>query len=325
MRRRDFIAGFAGAAALPLIARAQERVRRIGVIINASSDDEQAQAYVAALRQGIQERGWSIGGNLQVDLRWGGNDRERWRRTSEEWAGSPPDLIVAAGATLFAMQRAVRNRPIVFVQAIDPVGSGMVASLSRPGGGTTGFTQFDYNLAGKWVDLLREIAPGIKRIGVLRDPQAPAGIGQWAIVQAASTTAGIEPLPIDPRDREAMGRQTTAFAREPNGGLIVAVGSSASQHREAILASAAQHRLPAVYGNRNFVATGGLVSYGPDLVDQYRRAAEYIDRILKGEKPADLPVQAPNKYELVINLKTTKALGLSVPPTVLARADATIE
>lgn len=325
MRRRNFIAGLALAAALPLTVRAQQHRRRVGIIMNASGEDSQAQAYVAALQQGMRDRGWIVGDNLQVDLRWAGNDRESWGRYAEEWAAAPPDVIVAAGAAVFAIQRAIRDRPILFMQAIDPVGAGMVASMARPAGNATGFTQFDYNLAGKWVDLLREIAPGVKRIGVLRDPQAPAGIGQWAIIQAASTTVGIEALPIDPRDREAMERSIAAFAREPYGGLVATVGSSVSQYREAILQSVAQHRLPVVYGNRHFATTGGLMSYGPDLVDQYRRAAEYVDRILKGEKPADLPVQAPTRYELVVNLKTAKELGIMLPPMILTRADEVIE
>lgn len=324
MKRRDFIAGLGGAAALPFAARAQEKVRRVAVLMNASAEEAQAQAYVAALQQGMQEHGWSVGKNLRIDLRWGGDDRERWRRQVAEVLTLGPDLIVAAGAFVFEAQRASRTVPIVFTQAIDPVGAGMVAGLARPGGNATGFTQFDYNLAGKWVDLLREIAPATKRIGVLRDPVAPAGIGQWAIIQAASATAGIEALPLDPRDAGLSGR-LAAFAREPNSGLITTVGSSTGLHRETIRAGAAQHRLPVVYGNRYFVTTGGLVSYGSDLVGVYRHAAEYVSRILKGEKPADLPVQTPTKYELVVNLKTAKALGLTVPPALLGRADDVIE
>jgi putative ABC transport system substrate-binding protein len=327
MRRRDFVAGVAGAAALPLVARAQqgERMRRVAVMMNAAPGDAQGQAYVAAIQQGMQERGWSVGRNVSIDLRWGGADREHWRRQVAEVLALTPDVIVAAGAILFEVKRASSTVPVIFSQAIDPVGAGMVMSMARPGGNATGFTQFDYNLAGKWVDLLREIAPGARRIGVLRDAVAPAGIGQWAIVQAAATTAGIEALPINPTDPGQIARGIAAFASEPNGGLIVTVGSSTGLHREAILAAAARHRLPAVYGSRNFAKTGGLLFYGPDLVGQYRRAAEYVDRILKGEKPADLPVQAPTRYELVVNLKTAKTLGLTVPPSLLARADEVIE
>ena len=315
MRRREFIAGL-GIAAMPFAsshAQQFERIRRVGVLMNAFAHE--AQARVAAVQQGMQERGWTIGRNLHIEVRWGGNDRDLWRRYSEELIGSAPDVVVAAGATVFAIQRtAPTTLPIVVVQAIDPVGSGVVASLARPGANVTGFTSFEYNLAGKWVELLREISPGIKRIGVLRDPVAPAGIGQWAIISAASSANRIEAVPIDPREPETIVRGIAAFAREPNGGLIAAVGSSTNLHR-----------LPVVSAYREFVTTGALVSYGPDLVAQYRSAAGYIDRILKGEKPADLPVQTPTRYQLLVNLKTAKAHGLAVPLALLARADEVIE
>jgi putative ABC transport system substrate-binding protein len=310
-----------------LAARAQqnERERRVGFLINAAPEDTNAQSYVAAFQQGMQEHGWSIGRNLRIDFRWAGNDNDRSRQYAGELVGLSPDVIVAVGATVFALQRASRTVPIVFATSIDPVGTGVVASLSRPGGNATGFTQFDYSLAGKWVDLLREIAPNVRRIGVFRDPLNPAGIGQWAIISAAATTTGMEVIPLATHDPGEIERSVAAFAREPNGGLIAAVGSSTQLHREHIIARAAQHRLPGVYAYRYYVADGGLISYGPDLVGQYRSAARYVDRIFKGEKPADLPVQTPTRYVLAINLKTAKALGLTVPPILLARADEVIE
>ena len=310
---------------LPFAVSAQERVRRVGVLLNASPEDAEGQAYVAALQQGMQERGWNIGRDLLIDLRWGGNDGERWQRQAAELVALPSDVIVAAGATAFTVQRISRTVPIVFVQAIDPVGTGLAASLARPGSNATGFTQFDYSLAGKWFELLREIAPAIRRIAVLRDPRAPAGIGQWAMVQGAAATAAIEVIPIDTHAPDTIERGVADFASEPNGGLIAAVGSSTVLHRDVIIAAAARHRLPAVYPYRYFAAAGGLISYGPRLLDNYRRAAEYVDRILKGAKPADLPVQAPTRYELAINLKTAKASGFAISPTLLARADEAIE
>jgi putative ABC transport system substrate-binding protein len=329
MRRREFITLLGSAAAAwPIAARAQqgEPARRVGILMNALPEDPVPQSYVAAFQQGMQELGWKIGRNLRVDLRWGGNDSERWRRYAGELIGLSPDAIIAAGgAIVTALQRVSRTVPIVFAQAIDPVGAGVAASMARPGGNATGFAQFEYSLSGKWSELLKEIVPGVKRIGVLREPANPAGIGQWAIIQAAATAAGMETIPLAVRTPGETERGLAAFAREPNGGLIVAVGSSTSLYRGTIIASAARHRLPAVYAYRYFVADGGLISYGPDLVGQYRRAAGYVDRILKGEKPGDLPVQAPTKYELVINLKTAKALGLDVPATVLARAEEVIE
>jgi putative ABC transport system substrate-binding protein len=329
VKRRDFITLLGGAAAAwPLAARAQqgEHARRVSILMNAAADDSEGQSYVAAFQQGMQELGWSVGRNLRIDIRWGGDDADRWRRYAEELLGLSPDVIVAAGGAIVSrLQRVSRTVPIVFAQSIDPVGAGVVASLARPGGNATGFAQFEYSLSGKWAELLKDIVPGLKRIGVLREPANPAGIGQWAIIQAAATAAGMEVSPLAVRDPGEIERGVASFAREPNGGLVVAVGSSTTLHRGAIIASAARHRLPAVYAYRYFVTAGGLISYGPDLVGQYRRAAGYVDRILKGEKPADLPVQAPTKYELVINLKTARTLGLDVPPTLLARADEVIE
>ena len=328
MRRREFIALIGGAVATPLAARAQqpERARRVGILMNAAAEDSEGQSYVAAFQEGMQELGWSVGRNLRIDLRWGGNDADRWRRYADELVGHSPDVIVAAGGVIVSLlQRVSRTVPIVFAQSIDPVGAGVVANLARPGGNATGFAQFEYSLSGKWAELLKEIVPGLKRIGVLREPANPAGIGQWAIIQAAATAAGMEVSPLAVRDPGEIERGVASFAREPNGGLVVAVASSTNLHRGAIIASAARHRLPAVYAYRYFVTAGGLISYGPDLRAQYRHAAGYVDRILKGEKPADLPVQAPTKYDLVINLKTAKALGLDLPPALLARADEVIE
>ena len=327
MRRRDFIKVIAGSsAAWPLTVRAQDRMRRIGVLMNTTAEEPEAQSYVAAFQQGMQEAGWSIGRNLTIDLRWGGDDADRTRRYVAELAALSPDLMVgASGPVISAMRRATRTVPIVFAQSIDPVGAGIVASLARPGGNVTGFTQFEYGLSAKWPELLKEIGPGSKRVGVLRDPTNPAGIGQWAIIQAAAATIGMEVTPLAVRDPDEMERDVAAFAREPNGGLVIPVSSGAVRHRNRIIISAAKHKLPAVYAYRHFVAAGGLISYGADLVSQYRRAASYVDRILKGEKPADLPVQAPTKYKLAINLKTAKVLGIEVPLILQQRADEVIE
>ena len=327
MRRREFITLAGGAAASwPLAARAQERIRRVGVLMNASPEDSEGQSYVAAFQQGMQEIGWNVGRNLRIDLRWGGNDAERWRRYAGELVATSPDVIVAAGgAIVTALRRVSRTVPIVFAQSIDPVGSGIAASLARPGGNATGFAQFEFSLSGKWPELLKEIAPGLKRVGVLREAANAAGIGQWAMIQGAATAGGLEVSPLAVNEPGEIERGIAAFAREPNGGLVVSVASSTTLHRTAIIAGAARHRLPAVYPYRYFVTAGGLISYGPDLLGQYRNAAGYVDRILKGEKPADLPVQSPTKYELAVNLKTAKAIGLTVPPSVLARADEVIE
>ena len=326
MRRREFIAGLAATATLPFATRAQERMRRVGILMNASAEEPEAQSYVAAFQQGMQEAGWSVGRNLRIDLRWGGGDAELTRRHAVELATLSLDVMVAAGGPVIAaVQRANRAVPIVFPQAIDPVGAGHVNSLARPGGNVTGFMQFEYGLSAKWPELLKEISPATRRIGVLRDPANPAGIGQWAIIQAAAAAGGMEVTPISVREPGEIERNIAAFAREPNGGLVVSANANAIRYREVVIAGAARHGLPAVYGFRHFVVAGGLIAYGTDMLGQYRRAAGYVDRVLKGEKPADLPVQAPTKYELVINLNAAKALGLTVPPSILARADEVIE
>jgi putative ABC transport system substrate-binding protein len=326
MKRREFISLLGGAAvAWPLAARTQqgERPRRIGVLMNLAADDPQGQARIAAFVQGLAQLGWTEGRNVRIDYRWGPGDAERYRRYAAELVRLAPDIILAsASPTVAAFQQTNRTVPIVFASVIDPVGAGFVASLARPGGNSTGFITFEYALAAKWLELLKEIAPGVTRAAVLRDPATAAGIGQFAAIQGAASL-GVELSPIAVHDAGEIERTVAAFARGSNGGLIVVAG--ASGHRELIIMLAARHRLPAVYPFRFDATNGGLISYGPDIVDQYRRAAAYVDRILKGEKPADLPVQAPTKYELVLNLKTAKALGLEVPPTLLARADEVIE
>jgi putative ABC transport system substrate-binding protein len=315
--------------AWPLAARGQqdERMRRMGVLMNTAADEPEAQARLTAFMQGLQELGWAVGRNLRVEYRWTPvpGDLARLQKDAAELVALRPEVILAGvGATTPALQRATRTIPIVMAQGIDPVGNSYVESLARPGGNTTGFIQFEYSLAGKWMELLKEVVPGVKRVGVLREPAA-AAIGQWAMIQAAAQPLGAELKPIDARDANELERSITAFARAPNGGLIVAVSAAALTHRDLIIALATRHRLPTVYSYRVFVTYGGLMTYGPDIPSQYRRAAGYVDRILKGEKPADLPVQAPTKYELVINLKTAKALGIDMPPTLLARADEVIE
>jgi putative ABC transport system substrate-binding protein len=329
MRRREFITLLGGAAvAWPLAARAQqsERMRRIGILMNTAADDPEPQTYIAAFRQALQQLGWTEGRNLQVDTRWGAGSAELFRRYGSELVALAPDLILAAGVgVVIAVQAASRGVPIVFVQSIDPIGGGVVASLARPGGNATGFMQFEYTLSGKWLELLKEIAPRVTRVAILRDSTNPAGIGQWAVIQAMASPLGIEMIPVSVRETEEIEQGIGAFARSSNGGLIVPVSARAVTHRQLIIAQAVRHRLPAIYPYRYFATNGGLISYGPDLLDQYRRAAGYVDRILKGEKPGDLPVQAPTKYELAINLKTAKTLGLDIPATVLARADEVIE
>jgi putative tryptophan/tyrosine transport system substrate-binding protein len=330
MERRQFIALLgAAAAAWPMAARGQqsERMRRVAVLMGTAADDPESQRRLVALVQGLQQAGWTVGHNLQVDTRWASGDAARLRSHVAEMLALSPDIIVAGGRAASIIPRvrqAGHDLPIVFVQAVDPVGAGYVASLARPGGNATGFTQLEYTLSGKWLQLLKEVVPGMTRAAVLREAGG-AGIGQWAVLQAAASSPGVELSPINAGEPAEIERAIAAFAREPNGGLIVVVSSWATVHRDLILALAVKHRLPTIYPYRYFVANGGLISYGPDLIDQYRRAAGYVDRILKGEKPADLPVQAPTKYELVINLKTAKALGLDVPGTVLARADEVIE
>jgi putative tryptophan/tyrosine transport system substrate-binding protein len=325
MMRREFIALGCGVAAWPLAALAQQinRVRRVGVLMNLSAGDPEAETRIAALMQGLQEVGWVLGRNLRVDFRWGGD--VRYRQGAEELAAVTPDLILAStDLALTAAQSVTRTVPIVFVNVIDPVGTGYVKSLSRPGGNSTGFTLFEYKTAGKLLELLKEIASHIVRVAILQNPSAPAAAGQLAAIQAASPSLGIALNPIDARDDTETERAMAEFARIPNGGLIL-LASGLGAHRDLFITLAARHRLPAVYPFAYYVNAGGLLCYGPDSVDQYRRAASYVDRILKGEKPADLPVQAPLKYTLAINLKTAKALGLTVPPSLLTRADEVIE
>jgi putative ABC transport system substrate-binding protein len=329
MKRREFITLVGGAAAWPLAARAQQadRVRRIGVLMNTGADEPESQARLAAFMQGLQELGWAAGGNLRIDYRWSPGDLARLRKDAAELVALRPEIILAGvGPTTFTLQQVTRTIPIVMAQGIDPVGNGYVGSLARPGGNTTGFIQFEYSLAGKWMELLKEIAPGTTRVGVLREPGTPsAAIGQWTMIQAVAQSLGAELKPIELRDANEIERAVTVFARSPNAGLIVVVSAASLTHRELIITLAARHRLPTVYAYRVFVTHGGLITYGPDIASQYRRAAGYVDRILKGENPADLPVQAPTKYELVINLKTAKALGIEMPSSVLARADEVIE
>jgi putative ABC transport system substrate-binding protein len=329
MRRREFIALLGGAAAAwPLAARAQqrERMRRVGLLMNLSSDDAEGQARLAAFLQGLQEAGWAVGRNVRIDLRWGGGDADSFRKQAAELVALAPDVVLASGIPAATpLLQATRTVPIVFAQVVDPVGAGLVASLARPGRNATGFTSPEYGFSGKWVELLKEIAPGATRVAVLRDAATTSGIGMLGAIQSVASSFRMELTPVGVNDADEIERAVTAFARASNGGLIVTGNTLTMVHRELIITLAARHRLPAVYGLRLFVSDGGLISYGPDTIDPYRRAAGYVDRILKGEKPADLPVQAPTKYELVINLKTAKTLGIDVPPTLLARADEVIE
>jgi putative ABC transport system substrate-binding protein len=329
MRRREIITLFVRAAATwPLAARAQqpEQIRRIGALMNLAADDPESQRRVTAFVQGLQQLGWTDGRNVRIDFRWGAADAERIRTYAAELVALAPDVILAAGAvTVGPLQHASRTIPIVFAGVTDPVGAGIVASLARPGGNATGFMNFEYGVSGKWLELLKQIAPRVTRAAVLRDSTIMASMSQFAAIQSVAPSFGVELNPIDTRQSDEIEHDVAAFAHGSNGGLIVVTGTSAIAHRDLIIALAARHRLPAVYPFRYYVAGGGLISYGPDAIDEYRRAAGYVDRILKGEKPADLPVQAPTKYELVVNLKTAKALGLDVPTALLARADEVIE
>jgi putative tryptophan/tyrosine transport system substrate-binding protein len=329
VRRREFITLLGGAAAAwPVAAQAQqgERIRRIGVLMSVAADDPEGPVRAAAFAHGLQQLGWSVGGNVRIDYRWGGGDGDRIRSYAAELVALAPDVILATGsATLGPLLQATRAVPIVFVHVPDPVGAGFVDSLARPGGNATGFTLSEYDMGGKWLQLLKEIAPSVMRAAVLRDSAIPQGIGLWGAIQTAAPSFGIEVSPVNVRDAPEVERAIAAFARSSNGGLIVTGSGLAIIHRELIIAMAARHRLPAVYPTRVFVTSGGLICYGVNSIDPHRRAASYVDRILKGEKPADLPVQNPTQYELVINLKTAKALGLEVPATVLARADEVIE
>jgi putative ABC transport system substrate-binding protein len=333
IKRRAFIALVGGAAAAPsllwpLAARAQQpsRMRRIGVLMNLAADDAEGQGRLAAFVRELQQLGWTVGRNVQIDTRWAAGDAGRIRGYATELVALAPDVILASGAlTVGPLQQTTRTVPIVFAQVADPVGGGFVASLARPGGNATGFTQFEYGMSAKWLELLKEFAPRVTRVAVIRDSTLTPGVAQFAAIQAVAPSFGVELHPIDARDAPEIERAVAAFARGSDGGLIVVTGTSAIMRRELIVTLAARHRLPAVYPARYFVAGGGLISYGPDSVDPFRRAAGYVDRILKGAKPADLPVQHPTRYQTVLNLKTAKALGLEVPPMVLVRADEVIE
>ena len=330
MKRRDFITLLGGAAAAwPLAVQAQQarRMRQIGVLSTVAADDPEVQVRMAAFHQGLQEAGWVVGRNLLIEYRWSSaGDAEQARKYAAELIALAPEVILAvATAAVEPLQHATRTTPIVFVQVSDPVGAGFVESLARPGGNATGFTPFEFGISAKWLELLKEIAPRVTRVAVLRDPSLVTGIGQFAAMQSVAPSLGVELSPIGVSSASEIERAVSVVGQKPNGGLIVLPGSLTLRHRKSIIQLAAQHRLPAVYPYRYHVADGGLMAYGPDTIEQYRRAGGYIDRILKGEKPADLPVQAPTKYELVINLKTAKALELDVPPALLARADEVIE
>jgi putative tryptophan/tyrosine transport system substrate-binding protein len=329
MRRRDFIKGIVGSAtAWPLSARAQqrERMRRIGALMPFVANDGQAQARNAAFLQGLQQLGWSVGRNIQIDYRWSGGGADDTRKSAAELIALAPEVILTSGsAGMGPLLQATRTIPIVFVNVPDPVGTGYVDSLARPGGNATGFVLFEYRISGKWLELLKEIAPKVTRAVVIRDPTIAGGIGQWSAIQALAPSVGVEVSPVNVSDRDEIERAVKTFAGSANGGLIVTGSALTVLHRDLIIALAARHKLPAVYYERYYVAAGGLMSYGPDFLDQYRSAAGYVDRILKGEKPGDLPVQAPTKYELVINLQTAKALGITVPGSLLSRADEVIE
>jgi len=328
MRRREFIALVGSAAAWPLGARAQqpEQMRLIGVLQGLAADDRLGKTLFAAFRQKLQQSGWTDGRNVRFDHRWGGGNADVMRRQAAELVALAPDVILTTGGQATEqMLQATRTIPVVFAVVPDPVGSGLVSRLSRPGGNATGFMQFEYSLSGKWLELLKQIAPSVTRAAVLRDPAVTAGIGQFAVIQSVAPSVGVEVSPIDTNSLTEIERAVSDFAREPNGGLIATASASGFTQRELLVSLAARYQLPAVYFNREYVSSGGLISYGADFADMYRGAASYVDRILKGEKPADMPVQAPTKYELVINLKTAKALGLTFPSSVLARADKVIE
>jgi putative tryptophan/tyrosine transport system substrate-binding protein len=329
MQRREFITALGGAAvAWPSAARAQqpERMRRIGVLMPGSPDDAEEKARIAAFQRSLRELGWAEGHNVRFDYRWGAGNADRIRDFAAELTALAPDAILTEGSvTVAALLQVTRTVPIVFATVGDPVGAGYVESLARPGGNVTGFLLFEYGTAAKWLELLKQIAPALTRAAVIRDPTNSAGIGQWAVIQAMAPSMGVELSLVNMRDAGEIDRAIKVFARSSNGGLIVTATPLATQHRELIIRLAADHKLPAVYYERYFVTGGGLISYGPHMVDQFQRAAGYVDRILKGEKPSDLPVQAPTKYELAVNLKTAKALDLTVPPTILAQADEVVE
>ena len=330
MRRREFIGGILGSSATwPLAARAQqgEQMRRIGVLTSgAAADDPDGQVRSAAFVRGLQQLGWTDGRNIRIDYRWGAGDADNMRKYAAELVALAPDVILASGtASVAPLLQATRTVPIVFVQVTDPVGAGFVDSLAHPGGNATGFLLFEYAISAKWLELLKEIAPRVSRAGVIRDPAQTAGTGQFGVIQSVAPSLGMDVSAINLRDAPEIERGIAAFARSANGGLILTSSALSVVHRDLIVTLAARHKLPAVYYRRQYVTGGGLISYGPDVAEQNRRAAGYVDRILKGEKPADLPVQAPTKYELLVNLKTAKALGLTVPTSLLARADEVIE
>jgi putative tryptophan/tyrosine transport system substrate-binding protein len=329
MKRREFIAGLGSAVVSPLRGHAQqpERMRRIGALMNTTAENPSSQAQIAAFTQGLQELGWTIGRNLHIDYRWGAADFDLLHKYAAELVALSPDvMLAAAGATVGALQRASRTVPIVFVSTIDPVGGGWVESLARPGTNATGFEFYEFSIAGKWLALLKQIAPAVKRVAAIRDASVTAGSAGFAALETAAASAGIEATPIGTRAPADIERGIAGFAEKPNGGLIM-VGPpyTVFPHRDLIVTLAARHRLPTVYPTSAFVMIGGLISYGPDIVDQFRRAAGYVDRILAGAKPADLPVQAPTKYDMAINLKTARALGLTIPETLLATADEVIQ
>jgi len=329
MRRRDFIKVIVGSgAAWPLAARAQqgEHMRRIGVLMNFGADDREASASVEAFSQGLAESGWIIGRDARIDYRWYQGNPEAARAYAAELLTLTPDLILASGTQgAITVKQLTRTVPIVFTRVGDAVGSGIVNSLARPGGNVTGFMNYEYSFGGKWLDLLKEIAPHLTRVAVFRDDTNPTGIAQFGVIQAMATTLGVQVTPVSVSNSDEIASAVEAFAHSPNGGAIMTGGALTTGHRDLILKLLARYKLPAIYYDRVSVADGGLISYGPDFADQFRRAAGYVDRILKGEKPGDLPVQAPTKYELVINLKTAKTLGLTIPQSLLARADEVIE
>jgi putative tryptophan/tyrosine transport system substrate-binding protein len=325
MRRREFIGLIGGAATVwPLAVAAQQEVRRVGVLMNISADDPEAQSRMTAFVQGLQQSGWTDGSNIRIDTRWAAGEADRYHRYAEELLALAPDVILASATpSVQALQRATRTVPIVFANVGDPVGMGLVESVARPGGNTTGFSAFEFGFGAKWLELLKEIAPRLTRVAVLRD--LTIGPAQLSAIQAVAPSFGVELSPVGVRDAGEIERTIAAFARSSDAGMIVTASTSALINRQLIVMLAARHRLPAVYPYRYFAITGGLMSYGVNPIDMYRRAASYVDRILKGEKPADLPVQAPTKYDLVINLKTAKTLGIEIPASVLARADEVIE
>jgi putative ABC transport system substrate-binding protein len=326
MRRRDFVKVIAGSAVVwPLAARAQE-TRHIGVLMNVAPEHPEGQPAIAAFRQALQQLGWAEGRNMRIDIRWGENDVDRDRKYAAELVSLAPDVILGAGTlSVTALQRVSRKLPIVFVDVSDPVGAGLVERLDRPGGSTTGFMLFEYSLGAKWIELLKQVAPNVTRAAVIRDVANPAGIAQFGAIRTTASSLGVDVSPIDIRDAGDIERAIADLARSPNAGLVVTPSAESSAHIAQIVTLAARYKLPAVYSERSSAARGGLLSYGPEIIDQFRHAADYVDRILKGEKPGDLPVQAPTKFELVINLKTAKALGLTVPQSLLTGADEVIE